>query len=98
MKLFSQLLALPIRLYRWVVSPALHTLLGPMAGCRFTPTCSVYALQALETHGAWRGSALAARRLCRCHPWGGGGADPVPQVSTEETPRPSVRVTLISPS
>ena len=46
--------------------------------CRFTPTCSDYAAQALIVHGPWRGSALTARRLCRCHPWGDSGFDPVP--------------------
>lgn len=67
-----QLLALSVQLYRAVVSPWL----GP--ACRFEPSCSSYALQALERHGAARGSWLAARRLARCHPLGGGGYDPVP--------------------
>jgi putative membrane protein insertion efficiency factor len=61
-----------IQLYRWFVSP----LLGP--NCRFYPTCSSYAQQALARHGAARGSWLAARRICRCHPWNPGGYDPVP--------------------
>ena len=51
------------------------------ATCRFTPTCSAYAIQALNRHGAARGSWLAFRRLMRCHPWGGQGYDPVPLVS-----------------
>jgi uncharacterized protein len=46
--------------------------------CRFTPTCSAYAIDALREHGAVRGSWLAARRIARCHPWGGHGYDPVP--------------------
>ena len=46
--------------------------------CRFLPTCSEYASQALISHGPGRGSILAVRRLCRCHPWGGSGFDPVP--------------------
>lgn len=46
--------------------------------CRFNPSCSKYANEALRTHGAWRGSWLAFRRVCRCHPWGGQGEDPVP--------------------
>jgi putative membrane protein insertion efficiency factor len=48
------------------------------AACRFTPTCSAYAIQALERHGVRRGGWLAVRRLLRCHPWGGQGFDPVP--------------------
>lgn len=46
--------------------------------CRFQPSCSAYAITALQRYGAWRGSWLAARRLLRCHPWGGSGPDPVP--------------------
>jgi len=46
--------------------------------CRFQPSCSAYAIGALERYGAWRGGLLAARRLLRCHPWGGSGFDPVP--------------------
>ena len=61
-----------IRAYRYAVSPML-----PPA-CRFHPSCSEYAEQALERHGALRGSWLAARRVCRCGPWHGGGVDPVP--------------------
>lgn len=48
------------------------------AACRFAPSCSHYALEATETHGALKGSLLALRRILRCHPWGGGGYDPVP--------------------
>jgi putative membrane protein insertion efficiency factor len=47
--------------------------------CRYLPTCSNYALDALEQHGACRGALLSVRRICRCHPWGGSGWDPVPQ-------------------
>lgn len=46
--------------------------------CRFTPTCSAYALEALQRHGPFKGSYLTIRRLLRCHPWGGSGYDPVP--------------------
>jgi uncharacterized protein len=49
---------------------------GP--SCRFAPSCSAYALEAIEKHGAWRGAWLALRRIGRCHPWGGSGFDPVP--------------------
>lgn len=62
-----------IRLYQRLLSP----LLGPR--CRFHPTCSAYAVQALQQHGALRGSMLAARRIARCHPLNEGGFDPVPE-------------------
>ena len=62
-----------IRLYQRLLSP----LLGPR--CRFHPTCSAYAVQALERHGVVRGSFLAARRIVRCHPLNEGGLDPVPE-------------------
>ncbi len=65
--------------YRIVLSPFLHTLLGPGYGCRFRPSCSEYAQQAILRFGVWRGSWLALRRLARCHPWGGSGVDPVPE-------------------
>ena len=63
---------IPIVVYRKVLSPLL-----PRA-CRYEPTCSAYAVEALSRYGAWRGSAMAARRVARCHPWAGGGIDPVP--------------------
>ena len=58
--------------------------LSPWIGrqCRFLPTCSDYAAEALIVHGPVRGSYLAARRLCRCHPWGGSGYDPLPPRKT----------------
>lgn len=71
-RLIAVLLALPIRLYRAVLSPLLP------ASCRFHPSCSAYALQALELHGPVRGLWLGARRLSRCHPFHEGGLDPVP--------------------
>jgi len=61
-----------IKLYRLLISPWLGT------RCRFAPTCSDYAMQALDKHGLMRGTALSAKRLCRCHPFGGHGYDPVP--------------------
>ena len=51
---------------------------GGPTGCRYLPTCSEYAVEAIDTHGTTRGAALAARRLARCNPWGGHGIDPVP--------------------
>lgn len=73
LRALSLLLSVPIQLYRWVLSPLL-----PRA-CRFYPSCSAYALKALEVHGPFRGSALTASRLCRCHPFNDGGVDPVPE-------------------
>lgn len=66
------LLLLPIKFYKMCISPML-----PPA-CRFQPTCSEYALQAIKKHGPFRGTWLAIKRICRCHPWGGSGYDPVP--------------------
>ena len=61
-----------IKFYQYVISP----LKGP--SCRFTPTCSAYAIEALKKHGPIKGLYLATRRILRCHPWGGSGYDPVP--------------------
>ena len=73
-----------IRLYRWTIAPAQTLLFGPSTGCRFTPTCSQYAMDAVHTHGAMAGGWLAAKRICRCHPWGQGGHDPVPKCGNME--------------
>jgi uncharacterized protein len=54
-------------------------LFGATGGCRYTPTCSTYAMEALREHGTVAGTVLAAKRICRCHPWGGCGHDPVPR-------------------
>ncbi|HXF08865.1 MAG TPA: membrane protein insertion efficiency factor YidD [Candidatus Acidoferrales bacterium] len=67
-----------VRCYRFAVSPYLTP------RCRYTPTCSAYALESLERHGSWRGSGYALRRLLRCHPWGGSGFDPVPDAPKRE--------------
>jgi uncharacterized protein len=68
---FARLLHAAVRLYRWLFA-------GRPSPCRFDPSCSTYAMEALEQHGAARGSWLTVRRLVRCHPWGGHGWDPVP--------------------
>ncbi|MCM8594654.1 membrane protein insertion efficiency factor YidD [Accumulibacter sp.] len=68
----KSLLLVLIQAYRYAISP----LLG--RHCRFFPSCSEYADEAIRKHGALRGVALAVRRLCRCHPWNPGGFDPVP--------------------
>lgn len=70
----TQLLRGLVRVYQVVVSPALRP------SCRYLPSCSSYALEALELHGPLRGSWYALRRIARCHPWGGSGYDPVPTV------------------
>jgi putative membrane protein insertion efficiency factor len=72
LRLLQYLLTLPIRGYQRLLSP----LLPP--SCRFYPSCSQYALEAIRRHGALKGSWLAARRLIRCHPFNAGGFDPVP--------------------
>lgn len=68
----SRLLILPIRGYQLAISPLLPR------SCRFQPTCSHYAVEALQRHGPWRGLLLAGRRILKCHPWGPSGYDPVP--------------------
>lgn len=68
----SKLLILLVRFYQLAISPWLPP------RCRYQPTCSAYAIEALRKHGAIKGGMLATRRICRCHPWGGSGYDPVP--------------------
>jgi putative membrane protein insertion efficiency factor len=68
-----------VKAYRFFLSPWLGS------ACRFTPTCSAYALDALKTYGAARGSYLSLRRLSRCHPWCAGGHDPVPPLFPHST-------------
>ena len=74
----KHLLIVLVRTYQLTLSPFLQVIGGPGTGCRFEPSCSTYLLEALRSHGAWRGSLLGLRRLARCHPWGGCGHDPVP--------------------
>lgn len=68
-------LLFPIKVYRWCLSPFVGQ------HCRFHPTCSAYAEEAIVTHGSLRGSWLALRRLLKCHPWHSGGVDTVPPAS-----------------
>lgn len=75
--LVGGLLRLLLVVYQWVLSPVLH-MLAPGCGCRFYPTCSQYAREALTEHGPLKGCWLIMRRLGRCHPLGGHGFDPVP--------------------
>lgn len=75
------LLMATVRGYQLLLSPWLGS------NCRYYPTCSSYALDALRLHGACRGGWLAARRICRCHPWHEGGYDPVPGAVGAEVPR-----------
>lgn len=83
-RLLNLILITLVRLYRWILSPLKNVLFGPLGRCRFEPSCSAYALEALQSHGPARGTWLALKRVCRCNPWGGCGHDPVPPVS--ETP------------
>ncbi len=68
----AHVLAAAVHVYQWTIRPVIG------ANCRFEPSCSDYAIQALAGHGAWHGSRLAARRILRCNPWVAGGFDPVP--------------------
>lgn len=70
------LLTIPIKIYQWIISPALPRT------CRYYPTCSAYALEALRVHGPIKGLILGTKRILSCHPWGGHGHDPVPPRGT----------------
>ena len=72
LKILSYFLIVPIKLYQILLSP----LIGP--SCRFTPTCSNYAIEAINKHGPFKGLWLAIKRISKCHPWGDSGHDPVP--------------------
>jgi putative membrane protein insertion efficiency factor len=70
----------PVHIYRWTLKPLIGN------ECRHLPTCSEYALDAIELNGAWRGAWLALSRLARCHPWGTAGYDPAPDIRAERHP------------
>ena len=76
------ILSLPVRAYRLLFSPWVGH------NCRYQPTCSAYALEALRVHGAVRGGWLTIRRIARCHPWGAAGYDPVPTLHKPTTDEP----------
>ena len=80
MRLAATLLKAPIHAYRWTLKP----LMG--LECRHLPTCSEYALDAIDKNGAWKGFWLMISRLSRCHPWGSSGYDPVPDLSGVREP------------
>jgi uncharacterized protein len=71
--LFKGLFIALLRFYQYVISPLTS------ASCRYTPTCSAYAVEAIQKHGPWQGGRLALKRISSCHPWGGSGYDPVPE-------------------
>jgi putative membrane protein insertion efficiency factor len=75
-ELLVLLLTLPVKIYQWVISPILPNT------CRYQPTCSHYAIEALRTHGPLKGIIMGTRRILSCHPWGGHGYDPVPPKGT----------------
>lgn len=82
MDLFKRIIRFPfvlaIKLYQWILSP-----IWP-AACRYEPTCSHYAIEAIEKRGIFVGLWLGIRRISRCHPWGGFGYDPVPEKSSKK--------------
>ena len=86
-RLATTLIRWAIRFYQRIIGPMLKFAAGPNSGCRFTPSCSSYFLEAVEIHGPLRGSWQGVRRIFRCHPWGGHGYDPVPSPRNENAAR-----------
>jgi len=75
-KIFVFLLIIPVKIYQWIISPMLP------ASCRYEPTCSTYAIEALRVHGPIKGLLMGTKRILSCNPWGGHGHDPVPPRGT----------------
>ncbi len=92
MNILAKIAAALIRLYQVTLSPLKRLLLGPYAACRFHPTCSEYARQAVLEHGFFQGSWLGLKRLFRCHPFHPGGYDPIPRACCSHHEDPSPRV------
>ena len=82
MNIVQHILILGLRVYRCTVGAVQPVLFGPLAGCRFSPSCSAYAMEAIRVHGAMAGIWLGLKRVCRCHPWGECGYDPVPAMKS----------------
>jgi len=79
LNILSKIFILIVRLYQLTISP----LLG--ANCRYSPTCSAYAIEAIQVHGPFRGGWLGLKRIASCHPWGGHGYDPVPKANQKKS-------------
>ena len=77
--MIKRLVIAPVLFYKRFVSAPLHAIAGPMAGCRFTPSCSTYFIEAVQTHGAVKGAAMGIWRILRCNPFCRGGIDNVPK-------------------
>lgn len=97
MNLAQHAMVAVLQVYRLILSPAKNLIFGPLGRCRFTPSCSDYALEAVRRHGACRGGWLALRRLARCHPWGDCGHDPVPPVNSRSVAKPAAKPPLPPP-
>jgi putative membrane protein insertion efficiency factor len=81
-KVIGWILLIPVYIYKFFISPLTHS------SCRFVPTCSEYAVQAVKIHGPFKGFVLSVRRILRCHPWGSSGYDPVPPKITVTGEKP----------
>ncbi len=84
----SWLLIKLVRCYQIFLSPMLHRLGGPNAGCRYSPTCSHFFIEAVKVHGAFAGGWMGLKRIARCAPWGSHGHDPVPPKLSKLPPGP----------